>query len=303
MRLSLLIQAAISCRFIGAVDGQVVSYITSMVTTCLDIIPAETPGAASPGGNPTASDPQSSNPQAGSPQAGSPQADPGNVSYSMPACAVCGCSTCTVTSTFTTSYSAFCPTGISDQTYTITETYVGMSSLPVFATPTAVPYGFTVEMATCTKCGAQPLTVAITFPSGGSPFVPAATTMANGGQLPMQTSAPGAVITPAVPNASSYSSYSTRPTGAPQNPTLPAFNTTITANITLNVVPTPGQSYSLSTFFSSYGSAQEPPATLTPTIFTDQASSGYIPMAFIRIMMALTATAVVGTTLGVFVDI
>ncbi|KAK8079532.1 hypothetical protein PG997_007350 [Apiospora hydei] len=178
-----------------------------------------------------------------------------------------------------------------------------MSSLPVFATPTAVPYGFTVQVATCTKCGAQPLTVAITFPSGGSPFVPAATTMANGGPLPTPTSTPGAIITPAVTNASSYSSYSTRPTGAPQNSTLLAFNTTITANITLNVVPTPGHSYSLSTLFTSYGSAQEPPATLIPSIYSDQASSGYIPMTFIRILMALKATVVVDTTFGVFVDI
>ncbi|KAK8091079.1 hypothetical protein PG994_000584 [Apiospora phragmitis] len=105
MWLLLSLQAVISCGLIGAVDGQVLSYVTPMVTECLAITPT---ASARPGGKPTEND---------------PQARPGTVSYSMPICAACDCSTCTALSTYTTTFSAFCPTGLTDQTYTITETY------------------------------------------------------------------------------------------------------------------------------------------------------------------------------------
>ncbi|KAK7928140.1 hypothetical protein PG985_005138 [Apiospora marii] len=207
MWLSLSLQAVISCGLIGAVDGQFLSYMTSVVTECLDIAtPTETPGtAADPGGKP----PHNEN---------GPQSRPGTVSYTMPSCAACDCSTCTALSTYTTTFSVLCPTGLQDQPYTITETYLGMSSLPVFATPTAVPYGFTVAVETCTYCGAQPLTVIVTYPSGGSPFVPATTTTTtitegNLDSPPIQTNAPAGAVT--APDATYGSSDPVRPTYIP----------------------------------------------------------------------------------------
>lgn len=146
-----------------------------MVTECLDITSTETPRTADPGGKPPKENEL-------------PRPDP--VSYTMPSCTACDCSTCTAFSTYTTTFSALCPTGLRDQPYTITETYVGMSSLPVFATPTAVAYGFTVVVETCTYCNTQPLTVIITYPADGSPFVPMTTTEGNGGSPPIQTKLP-----------------------------------------------------------------------------------------------------------------
>ncbi|KAK8128503.1 hypothetical protein PG984_009611 [Apiospora sp. TS-2023a] len=336
MWLPLLLQAILSCELIGAVDGQFLSYMTSMVTECVDITPTETPGTADPGGK------QSDN---------NPQSRPGCVSYTMPSCAACDCSTCTAISTYTTTFSALCPTGLRDQPYTITETYLGMSSLPVFATPTAVPYGFTVAVETCTYCGAQPLRVTITYPSGGSPFVPTTTTTEdNGGSPPVQTNLPPGVAT--APAASHASPDSGRPTylydggqidpartdgnnresPKPQSTTLdtiitPAMtnippdsarttavpwrnstgimpNTTIAANVTFTFGTAPGRSYSMSTLFSSYGNTQEPPAaTLRPAIYSDWASSVNIPATFLRVWGVLTATIVVGAALGALVDI
>jgi hypothetical protein len=93
----------------------------------------------------------------------------GYPAYSMPSCA-CGCETCTFTSVYTTSYPILCPTGTSQQMYTITETYAGASELPTFAEPTTTPYGFTTSHATCDVCGEQPITTVITCPSGGSTY-------------------------------------------------------------------------------------------------------------------------------------
>ncbi|KXJ88580.1 hypothetical protein Micbo1qcDRAFT_207292 [Microdochium bolleyi] len=86
----------------------------------------------------------------------------GHVSYTMPECISCGCDTCTAKSTFVTSFPAFCPgqksavgsdkPGFIEQTYTVTETYVGVSNLPRFASATDVPFGFTISVATCTAC-------------------------------------------------------------------------------------------------------------------------------------------------------
>ncbi|RYP89238.1 hypothetical protein DL769_000143 [Monosporascus sp. CRB-8-3] len=61
------------------------------------------------------------------------------------------------------------------QAYTITETFVGMSSLPNFATPTSIPYGFTTALETCDICGGgvggKPVIATVTYPSGGVPYV------------------------------------------------------------------------------------------------------------------------------------
>lgn len=92
---------------------------------------------------------------------------PGVVAYSMPPCAVCDCPTCTITSVFTTLLPDFGPNGPSERPYTITETYVGMSSLPNFATPTPIPYGFTTAVETCAECGAQPIIETVVTPKAG----------------------------------------------------------------------------------------------------------------------------------------
>jgi len=112
----------------------------------------------------------------------------GHVSYSMPECVSCGCNSCTATSTFVTSFPAFCPgqkssiggnePGFTEQTYTVTETYVGVSNLPQFAAATEVPFGFTISVATCTACsqtanqGGNGAVVVetMTYPQDNTPF-------------------------------------------------------------------------------------------------------------------------------------
>lgn len=91
----------------------------------------------------------------------------GVVTYSMPPCAICDCPTCTTASVFTTLLPGFGPSGLTERPYIITETYVGMSSLPYFPTPTPIPYGFTAAVATCTDCGAQPITGTVVRPKTG----------------------------------------------------------------------------------------------------------------------------------------
>ena len=70
----------------------------------------------------------------------------------MPGCSACGCATCTLTSVYTATFGALCPTGLAPVPYTVTEIYVGLSSLPGFAAPTRVPYGFTTAVETCGVC-------------------------------------------------------------------------------------------------------------------------------------------------------
>ncbi|KAI1810851.1 hypothetical protein GGS20DRAFT_565675 [Poronia punctata] len=104
-----------------------------------------------------------------------------SVSYTMPPCLYCNCPSCTVLSTFATAYPAFC-TGLAvqEQKYAITETYLGLSSLPHFASPTTVPFGFTARVETCEVgvCATEAITATITYPSDSGPYVaPVAATM------------------------------------------------------------------------------------------------------------------------------
>ncbi|RGP68604.1 hypothetical protein FLONG3_8053 [Fusarium longipes] len=72
----------------------------------------------------------------------------------------------------------FAPTGIARFPYSVKEIYLGMSTMPADATPTAIPYGFTSSVETCNNCGDEPITATMTFPRGGSPYqesVPTAT--------------------------------------------------------------------------------------------------------------------------------
>ncbi|KAI0132869.1 hypothetical protein BJ170DRAFT_730906 [Xylariales sp. AK1849] len=137
-----------------AVGGQIISYTTSIVTECFE---DATPTATGLDNSPSTTSCSTPPPQ-------------GTVTYNMPACEMCGCPSCTLTSAFSTSMPIFGSTGLIPQTYTVTETYVGLSSLPTFATPTSVPYGFTVAVETCTICGDTPLTMTMTYPSGYGPY-------------------------------------------------------------------------------------------------------------------------------------
>ncbi|KAI1326519.1 hypothetical protein F5Y16DRAFT_421684 [Xylariaceae sp. FL0255] len=123
------------------------------------------------------------------------------ISYTMPSCMSCPCATCTLLSTFTTTLLAFNtghslppsspssspPSGaetalppnlypapaLKAQSYAITETYIGFSSLPSFLEPTPVPFGFAAKVVTCAagKCGVEAeVTATLTFPLGGSPY-------------------------------------------------------------------------------------------------------------------------------------
>lgn len=95
---------------------------------------------------------------------------PGILTYSMPPCAICDCPTCTTISVFTTLLPGFGTNGPTERPYVITETYVGMPSLPYFPTPTPIPYGFTTAVETCTDCGAQPITGTVVRPKTGRPW-------------------------------------------------------------------------------------------------------------------------------------
>lgn len=132
-----------------AVLGQQVSYITSVVTKCYDL-------------SATTAAPD---------QPEITEAYPtGDINYSMPPCDMCDCPTCTVTSVFITTLPAYASTGTTQQTITVTETYVGMSSLPTFAPTTTIPYGFTEVVETCTVCGPQSPVMTMTYPVGGSSY-------------------------------------------------------------------------------------------------------------------------------------
>ncbi|KAI0505207.1 hypothetical protein F5B22DRAFT_661758 [Xylaria bambusicola] len=100
------------------------------------------------------------------------------LSYTMPPCTSCGCPGCTLVSSFTTTCLAFhtaAASGVTAQSYAITETYIGLSSLPSFDEPTQMPYGFTSSVHTCNAgvCGPEAITATMTYPSGGGPFVAA----------------------------------------------------------------------------------------------------------------------------------
>ncbi|KAI3324390.1 hypothetical protein HD806DRAFT_522179 [Xylariaceae sp. AK1471] len=106
------------------------------------------------------------------------QGDPAVVtaSYTMPPCIYCDCPSCTVLSSFTTAYPVFQTQGalgMKAQSYAVTETYVGLSSLPRFDQTTDVPFGFTTRLETCEvgMCGPEAITATMTYPAGGGPFV------------------------------------------------------------------------------------------------------------------------------------
>ncbi|KAI9813054.1 MAG: hypothetical protein M1827_004274 [Pycnora praestabilis] len=63
--------------------------------------------------------------------------------------------------TYRTTYSQFCSTGLEAETYTITEACTGARSAP---NPTHVPQGFTTTIGTCTTCGPTPITALLTVP-------------------------------------------------------------------------------------------------------------------------------------------
>ena len=65
------------------------------------------------------------------------------------------------TTTYETVYSIFCPTGLTDQTYTITQTYAHKPTNSDTA-PTGLPSGFTVTVTACTHCGPTPITATLT---------------------------------------------------------------------------------------------------------------------------------------------
>ncbi|KAH8680815.1 hypothetical protein BX600DRAFT_428794 [Xylariales sp. PMI_506] len=147
MSYSIILRLAVLNILHAVVYGQVVSYIVSTVTECR---PITSPIL-------TSSPPQSTQ-------------CPGTVTYSMPPCLECGCPTCTATSVYTTNIPIFCSTGLTQQPYTITETYVGMTSLPQFSPMTSVPYGFTTGVETCTGCGPTKIVMTMTYPSGSQPY-------------------------------------------------------------------------------------------------------------------------------------
>ncbi|ROW02815.1 hypothetical protein VSDG_01825 [Cytospora chrysosperma] len=93
------------------------------------------------------------------------------VEVEAPKCDSCGCDTCVHTNVYTTTYDVFCPTGISQQEYVVTETYSGMSGRPTMPSSTHLPFGFTAGVKTCNECGDEPMTATITYPATGCPYI------------------------------------------------------------------------------------------------------------------------------------
>lgn len=183
MCLNLLLHFAFVIAFALQIRAQNVYYITSAFTECFPVTSASdtsSPDSARPMNpirtltpQPAEVDPSNSLDH-GLPPVDSDYLEalqpPGIVTYSMPPCAICDCPTCTTVSVFTTLLPGFGSIGPTERPYVITETYVGMSSLPYFPTPTPIPYGFTTAIETCTDCGAQPIIGTIVRPKTGRPW-------------------------------------------------------------------------------------------------------------------------------------
>ncbi|KAI1423144.1 hypothetical protein F5Y12DRAFT_786243 [Xylaria sp. FL1777] len=171
MRYSILTTLSIfSGICIHVITAQQLAYTTFAVTECVtDASSMLGPGAGQPALPPIV------NTAPGKPGTkGYPETI--TLSYTMPPCTSCGCPGCTVVSSFTTACSAFHTAdtpGMTVQSYAITETYVGLSSIPSFEQPTQMPYGFTAQVHTCDAgtCGPKAITATMTYPAGGGPFV------------------------------------------------------------------------------------------------------------------------------------
>ncbi|KAG9251494.1 uncharacterized protein F5Z01DRAFT_639104 [Emericellopsis atlantica] len=153
-------KSVLSCTSAVALWGvllapvQAVSYTTSTVTECFP----NAPGLPTPGLGPA----------------------PTGRECRMPIsrCGACDCSSCAHTTTYTTSFPAFCASGLTDVMYTVTEVRSGMAKPPVITSRPSVPEGFTVAEETCTVCGDEPITRTMTCPVDGAPYVPVETAVA-----------------------------------------------------------------------------------------------------------------------------
>ncbi|GKT45916.1 uncharacterized protein ColSpa_06097 [Colletotrichum spaethianum] len=116
------------------------------------------------------------------------------VEIQAPHCRKCGCDTCVQTLSYTTTYDAFCSTGLYKQEYAVTETYSGVAVKPTIPSMD-VPLGFTSGIEVCTTCGPTPVTATITRPITGVSWGTA-----------MPKSSPGGTGTQGVPNGSNGSS-------------------------------------------------------------------------------------------------
>ncbi|KAJ0117073.1 hypothetical protein J7T55_003489 [Diaporthe amygdali] len=96
---------------------------------------------------------------------------PVQVYVQAPKCDSCGCDSCAHTNVYTTTYDAFCPTGLSKQQYVVTEVYAGMSAKPTVTAAPKVPFGFAVDVKTCNSCGPKPITATLTYPANGCPYI------------------------------------------------------------------------------------------------------------------------------------
>lgn len=96
---------------------------------------------------------------------------PIQVFVQAPKCDSCGCDSCAHTNIYTTTYDAFCPTGVYKQEYVVTEVYAGMSAKPTMTEAPKVPFGFAVDVKTCNECGEKPVVATLTYPAEGCPYM------------------------------------------------------------------------------------------------------------------------------------
>ncbi|KAI1494890.1 hypothetical protein F5X96DRAFT_614860 [Biscogniauxia mediterranea] len=229
MAMNILSTAAVSALFFSSALGQQLSHSTFAVTECFRVTSQVEAPSLTP-----------------APATVTQGISPGAVAFDMPPCAKCDCATCTITSIYTTEYSIFCSTGIMNQQYTITKTYVGMSSLPTFATTTEIPFGFVKGVETCTHCGPTPITATMIYPATGRPYMVQTPTPASATSPPSLTAA---VEVPPVPTSSSVQSIEL-------------------SVITTEAVVTPRPNNTISTFSTGSGNSMTEAKTTTATANT-----------------------------------
>ncbi|KAL9096009.1 MAG: hypothetical protein Q9165_001531 [Trypethelium subeluteriae] len=114
------------------------------------------------------------------------------------------------TTVYTTVFSALCPTGLTESTYTVTESCT--EATPTWSSgPGHIPQGFTTTVTKCTVCAEKPTDVTITVPCTNTPEA-----------TPAGSAPPGSVPGASSPPAGGSPSPSTTPTApSPGSPGVP----------------------------------------------------------------------------------
>ena len=143
------------------------------------------------------------------------------------------CSDTGIYTTYTTVYKQWCPTGLEDKIYTVTES---CSELGQQRDATYVPQGFTVVTESCSICQ-HPTTAVITSPCSATAAATSTPTVYAAPVLPSASAAPAATGSASAPVAAAPTVYGasveteTLVPGTPSAAAVPKGNTTISPPI------------------------------------------------------------------------